>query len=91
MEPVHIWQQTYHSYVFHVVLMFWLTLGRIFALFLDAFVDFDYSLFIVNVIKYYLMPYLCGTPSIYESSYKTLVCSCANDYPYVVFFRDIYL
>ena len=91
MEPVHIWQQTYYSYVFHVVLMFWLTLGRIFALFFDAFVDFEYSLFIVNVIKCYHMAYLCGTPSIYESSCKTLVYSCANDYPYGVFFRDICL
>ena len=33
--------------------------GKVFALFLGAFiVDFEYSLFIVNVIKYYLIAYL---------------------------------
>ena len=46
--------------------------GQDFCIILDAFVDFEYSLFIVNVIKCYLMAYLCGTPSIYESSCKTL-------------------
>ena len=36
---------------------------EVFALFLGAFiVDFEYSLFMVNVIKCYLMAYLCGTP-----------------------------
>ena len=60
----------------------------VFALFLGAFiVDFEYSLFIVNAIKCYLMAYLCGTPNrryIYGSC-KTLVCNCANDQPYRVF------
>ena len=57
--------------------------GQVFALFFGAFiVDFDYSLFIVNVIKCYLMAYLCGTPNrryIYQSCCKTLVWNCAND------------
>ena len=36
---------------------------EVFALFHGAFiVDFEYSLFMVNVIKCYLMAYLCGTP-----------------------------
>ena len=40
------------------------------------------TLFIVNVIKCYLITYLCRTPSgryIYGSFCKTLVCNCAND------------
>ena len=57
--------------------------GQIFALFPGAFiVDFEYHLFIVNVIKYCLMIYLCGTPYrryICGSSCKILVCNCAND------------
>ena len=37
---------------------------QVLALFLGAFiVDFEYSLFIVNVIKCCLMVYLCGTPN----------------------------
>ena len=55
VSTVHIWQHRCHNDVFHVVLMFWLTLGRIFALFLNAFVDFEYSLFSENVIKCYLI------------------------------------
>ena len=36
---------------------------EVFALFLGAFiVDFEYSFFMVNVIKCYLMAYLSGTP-----------------------------
>ena len=36
--------------------------GQVFALFLGTFfVDFEYFLFIVNVIKCYLMAYLSGT------------------------------
>ena len=57
--------------------------GQISDLFLGAFiVDFEYYLFIVNVIKCYLMTCFCGTPKscyIYGSSCKTLVCNCAND------------
>ena len=38
--------------------------GKVFALFLSAFtVEFELSLFIVSVIKCYLMADLCGTPS----------------------------
>ena len=38
--------------------------GKVFALFLSAFtVEFELSLFIVSVIKCYIMAYLCGTPS----------------------------
>ena len=51
-----------------------------------------YSLFIVNVIKCYLVAYLCRTPSrryIYGSFCKALVCNCANDQPYGVSFTDI--
>ena len=48
--------------------------GQVFGQFLDAFtVDMKYSLFIVNVIKCYLMAYLCGAPNgryIYGSSCK---------------------
>ena len=65
--------------------------GQVFVLFLDAFADFEYSQFIVNVIKCYLMAYLWGTPNkccIYWSSCKTLVCNCGNDQPYGVLFRD---
>ena len=58
-------------------------LEQVFVLFLDAFIaDFEYSLFIVNVIKCHLMAYICGTPNkhyIYGSCYKRLVCNCAND------------
>ena len=53
--------------------------------------ELKYSLFIVNVIKCYLMAYLCRTPSrryIYGSFCKTLVCNCANDLPYGMFFTE---
>ena len=41
-----------------------LNFGDVFALFLKVFIfDFEYSLFILNVIKSYLMAYLCGTPN----------------------------
>ena len=56
--------------------------GQVFAPFLGAFiVAFEHSWFIVNVIKCYLMAYLCGTPNrryVYESFCKTLACNCAN-------------
>ena len=59
--------------------------GQVFALFLGAFiVDFECSLFVVNVIKCYLMTYLCGTTNrchIYESCCKALV----------IYFTDICL
>ena len=45
--PIQIWQLRYHSYVFPVALV----LLFIFFNFLDAFIDFEYSLFIVNVIN----------------------------------------
>ena len=48
----------------------------------EDYVGSVYSLFIVNVSKCYIMAYLCRTLnrcSIYWSSCKTLVCSCAND------------
>ena len=51
-------------------------------------------LFILNFVKYYLMAYLCRTPSrryIYKSFCTTLVFKCANDYPYGVLFIDICL
>ena len=79
--PVQIWQQEYHNNFrcFEVLVNF----GQVFALFFGAFiVDFDYSLFIVNVIKCYLMAYLCGTPNrryLYQSCCKTLAWNCAND------------
>ena len=53
-------------------------------LFLSVFiVDFEYSLFIVNVIKCYLMTYLCGKPNrryiygscIYGSSFLIFIVS----------------
>ena len=57
--------------------------GQIFALFLGAcVVDFEYSVFIVNVIKCYFTVYLCGPPSrstfmgVFE---KHLVCNCVSD------------
>ena len=74
---------------------FWVLVnfGEVFALFLCAFIVYsEYSLFIVNGIKCYIMAYLYGTPNrryIYGSCCKTLVCNCANDYPYGVFFTDI--
>ena len=51
---------------------------EVFALFLGAFiVDFEYSLFIVNVIKCYLMAYLCGTRNrrYINGSYFTMVAT----------------
>ena len=52
--------------------------GKVFALFLGAFiVDFEYSFFILNVRKCYLVAYLCGTPNrryIRGSCCQTLVC-----------------
>ena len=75
-----VWQKGYNNNVCHVVWMFWLTLGRSFALFLCTFiVDFEYHLFIVGAT---LMTYLCGKPKrdyIYGSSCKTLVSNSAND------------
>ena len=51
---------------------------EVFALFLGAFIaDFEHPLFFVNVIKCYLMTYLCGSRNrryIYGSCCKTLVC-----------------
>ena len=89
--PVQIWQQGYHNNVFHVVRGF----GQVFALFLGGFiVDFEYSLFIVNVIKGYFMTCLCRKPSrryIHGSCCKTLVCKGVSDKPYGVFFTDICL
>ena len=58
-------------------------IGQGFALFLGGFiVAFEYCLFIVNVIKCYLMAYLFRTPNkryIYGSCCKMLVCNCANN------------
>ena len=60
--PIQIWQEVNHSNVCRAILMFWLTLGRFFSLFLGTFtVGFEYSWFIVNVIKFYFMAYLCET------------------------------
>ena len=43
---------------------FWLTLGSSLQYLFGAFiVKFKYSLFIVSVLKCYLMVYLCGTPN----------------------------
>ena len=51
--------------------------GQVFALFLDVFIiDFKYSVFIANVVKCYLMAYLCGAPNrccVYKSCCKTFV------------------
>ena len=68
--------------------------GQVFVLFLGAFIfDFEYSLFIVNVIKCCYMAYFCGTSNRccynYESCCKALVCKRANDQPYGVFFKYI--
>ena len=67
------------SYRFEVLVK----LGQVFALTLCAFiVDFRHSLFTVNVVKFYVMAYICGTPNSrcnYESYRKTLACNCAND------------
>ena len=57
---------------------------QIFALFLGAFiVDFECYFFIVNIIKCYVMTYLCGAPKrrcIYGSCCcKTLVSNSSND------------
>ena len=72
-----------------------INLGHAFALFLSAFiVDLEYSMFIVNVIKCYLMVYLCRTLNrryIYWSSCKAVVYNCVTDQPYGMFFRDICL
>ena len=54
--PVQIWQQGCNNNVCHVVLKLWVNFGEAFTLFLGTFiVDVEYSSFILNVIKYYLM------------------------------------
>ena len=73
--PVQIWQQGYHNKVCHVVLRFYLTLGKSLYYFLVLIVDFEYSLFVVNVNKCYLMVCLCRTPNrryVFGSCCKTL-------------------
>ena len=70
--PVQFWQQGYHNNVCHVVLRFWLTLGR----------SLHYFLFLLLLNLNILCSILCGTPNrcyIYGSCCKTLVCNCAND------------
>ena len=67
----------------HADLMFLVNFGQVSALFLgalivDSFVE--YFLFIVNVVKCYLIAYLRETPNrryIYGSCCKTLACTCA--------------
>ena len=82
VRPVQIWQQGYHNNVCHGHFEVMVNFGQVFELFLGvSFADFEYSLFIWNVIKCYLMAYLCGTPNgcyIYWSCCKTLLCNCAS-------------
>ena len=80
------------SFRFEVFVNFW----QVFSLFLAAFiVDFEYSLFIVNFIKCYLVAYLCEIPSrrnIYGICCETLVRNCANilhRYLSISFFDDV--
>ena len=75
--------------------------GQVFSLFLGAFiVYFEYSLFIANVIKYYLMAYLCGTTNrrcFHGSCCKTLVrylhrylsMSSYDDIIFIIFFISL--
>ena len=75
--------EQYLSCLFEILVNF----GHVFSLVFRAFiVDFEYSLFVVNLIKCLLMAYLCGTPKMrynYGSCCKTLVCICSNDSPYM--------
>ena len=84
MGAVQIWQQGYlPQQCLSCGLEGLVKFGQVFALFLGAFIaDFEYSLFIVNVIKCYLLPYLCGTQNRchnYGRCCKTVACNCAND------------
>ena len=88
LEPLHwVWDlcpnlkigipQQCLSHRFEVLINF----GKVFALFLGAFIV-EYSLFIVIVIKCYLLAYLSGTPRRlynYGSCCKTLVYDCDKD------------